>query len=100
VKYSNGKWGFSVQKQILVECGAKLDGKYPGDEIWREFFRRVGWRKGESYLNYSDLTFDLQNSFTGEFPGVCAEWLLVVAGRSWGRLAFSSLASRLVNCSR
>jgi hypothetical protein len=90
VHYSHGKWGFSVQKQIYVECGAKLDGKYPGDEIWREFCRRVGWRKGDAYLDYSDLTFELQNSSTGEFPalallegwvwvgGVCLWWGWVV----------------------
>ncbi|MEM9118809.1 MAG: GUN4 domain-containing protein [Cyanobacteria bacterium P01_F01_bin.56] len=90
-KYSNGKWGFSVQKQIYVECGAKLDGQYPGNEIWREFCRRVGWRKGESYLNYSDLTFDLENSSSGEFP-LLAAWSV--------GLGVSSLAFRLVNCSR
>ena len=33
VKYSQGKWGFNVQKRIYVECGAKLDGNYPGDKI-------------------------------------------------------------------
>jgi len=76
VNYSNGKWGFSVQKQIYVECGAKLDGKYPGNGIWREFCRRVGWRKGDSYLNYSDLTFDLKNSSTGEFPAQSAHWVI------------------------
>lgn len=78
VKYSKGKWGFSIQKQIYVECGAKLDGEYAGNEIWREFCRRVGWGgKGGSYLNYSDLTFDLKNSSTGEFPTLCV-------GGGWG----------------
>jgi hypothetical protein len=90
-KYSNGKWGFSVQKQIYVECGAKLDGQYPGNEIWREFCRRVGWRKGESYLNYSDLTFDLQNSSTGEFPAVVVGWGVGLGGLGWGIL-FSLLS--------
>lgn len=33
VKYSQGKWGFSVQKHIHVECDAKLDGTYLGDKI-------------------------------------------------------------------
>ena len=35
VKYSQERFGFSVQKQIYVKCGAKLDGNYPGDKIWR-----------------------------------------------------------------
>ena len=33
VQYSQGHFGFSVQKEIYVACGAKLDGKYPGDKI-------------------------------------------------------------------
>ncbi|MEO1069927.1 MAG: GUN4 domain-containing protein, partial [Cyanobacteria bacterium J06638_6] len=83
VKYSKGKWGFSVQKRIYVECGAKLNGKYPGDEIWYEFCRRVGWRKGDSYVSYSNLTFDLQKSSVGEFPV------------GWG---FAGLFSRIETC--
>ncbi len=70
VKYSQGKFGFSVQKQIYVECGAKLDGKYPGDKSWYEFCDRVGWRKDSSYLNnYSAPQANLSLSPTGEFPG-------------------------------
>lgn len=68
VHYSGGKWGFSVQKRIYVECGGKLDGNYPGKAIWHEFCRRVGWRKGQSYVAYSDLTFNLEISPAGEFP--------------------------------
>lgn len=54
-KYSQDKFGFSVQKKIYVECGAKLDGKYPGDKIWHEFCDRVGWRKADKYLSSKDL---------------------------------------------
>ncbi len=69
VQYSKGKWGFSVQKQIYVACGAdKLDGSYPGDAIWHEFCCRVGWRKGNRSVNYRDLTFNLEKSSAGEFP--------------------------------
>jgi hypothetical protein len=87
VKYSQGKWGFSVQKQIYADCGATLDGSFPSKEIWYDFCDRVGWRKGNSYVNYADLTFDLSISPVGEFP--CG-----------GGVSFSSLASRLVNCSK
>jgi hypothetical protein len=95
VNYSQGKFGFSVQKQIYVDCGAKLDGKYPGDKIWNEFSDRVGWRKGGNYLNYSDLTANPSLSPTGEFPGAGVEQGL------WGDVGVvvSSLGSRLVNCS-
>ncbi|RMF68264.1 MAG: transcriptional regulator, partial [Cyanobacteria bacterium J069] len=55
VKYSQGRFGFSVQKKIYVECGGKLDGNYPSDEIWNKFGDRVGWRKQNKWQNYSDL---------------------------------------------
>lgn len=67
VKYSKGQFGFSVQKQIYVECGAKLDGKYPGDKIWERFCDRVGWRKDGQWLHHSDLSPSL-SSQKGFFP--------------------------------
>ncbi|MCG8363475.1 MAG: GUN4 domain-containing protein, partial [Pseudanabaenales cyanobacterium] len=51
VHYSQGQFGFSVQKKIYVECGAKLDGKYPGDKIWSVFCDRIGWRVNENYIS-------------------------------------------------
>jgi energy-coupling factor transporter ATP-binding protein EcfA2 len=70
VQYSNGKFGFSVQKKIYVECGATLDGKYPGDEIWDKFGDRVGWRKDDKWLSSTDLKYDPRNSPIGELPVV------------------------------
>ena len=60
VKYSGGKFGFSVQKQIYIDCGAKLDGKYPGDKIWDEFCYTVGWRAKVKYIYYSAVKFSME----------------------------------------
>ena len=67
VKHSQGRFGFSVQKKIYVECGATLDGEYPGDKIWKEFGDRVGWKKKDKWLNYSDLSPSL-SSPQGNLP--------------------------------
>jgi hypothetical protein len=61
VKYSQRHFGFSVQKKIYVECGGKLDGNYPGDEIWEKFGDRVGWRKNSQWQKYSDLNPSLSS---------------------------------------
>jgi len=87
IVYSNRLFGFSVQKQIYVECGATLDGKFPGMEIWETFGDRVGWRKDGEWVSHSILTGDLGKSLRGEFPAGL--------GRGW----LSSLAQRLVDCS-
>ncbi|MGG6295915.1 GUN4 domain-containing protein [Leptolyngbya sp. AN02str] len=109
IKYSNGLFGFSVQKQIYVDCGATLDGEYPGDKIWGEFCDRVGWREDGNYLSYSALNPSLSSS-RGSLPFL---WVFVVVGvwvggvevvgvgsRNGGVVVVSSLSSRLVNCSR
>nr|WP_277881899.1 GUN4 domain-containing protein [Leptolyngbya sp. FACHB-541] len=48
VKYSNGKFGFSVQKEIYLECGGIPDGKYH-EEALEKFGDRVGWRKNKKW---------------------------------------------------
>jgi len=54
VKYSNGRFGFSVQKKIWLEVGGKLDYETEcklGDQL--------GWRK-EGEWDYYKITFKLQ----------------------------------------
>lgn len=88
VKYSNGRFGFSVQKRIWQEVGGKVE-----NETECRFFDRVGWfgKQGE-WLNYSDYMFSL-NAPVGHLPGGDSVW-----GRLDGSGGSSSLASRLVKC--
>ncbi|MFO5439644.1 MAG: GUN4 domain-containing protein [Dolichospermum sp.] len=68
VKYSNGKFGFSVQKQIWLELGGKLDGEYDRD-TFRKLGDRVGWRKNGEWLSYDSYTFSSTNALPGHLPG-------------------------------
>jgi len=87
VKYSQGQFGFSVQKQIYVETGNPLDGEYHGD-TYRKFAERVGWRKDDSWVYYRDLKpillFPPPENFRlgrGAFGGVrVGNWCGVVVG--------------------
>lgn len=74
VKYSKGKFGFSVQKKIYVdELGGTRDYN---KKIWYEFCAQVRWRKGKGsyrqggrYVRYSDLTFELLDTIPmGQIP--------------------------------
>ncbi|MDZ7957448.1 MAG: GUN4 domain-containing protein [Aulosira sp. DedQUE10] len=59
VKHSDGKFGFSVQQKIYMQCGAKLDGKYPGGKILKEFGYRVGWRISDGItIDIEDATYN------------------------------------------
>ncbi|MEH2127506.1 serine/threonine-protein kinase [Nostoc sp.] len=59
VKYSNGQFGFSVQKEIYLSVGGKVDGEYQ-QEVWEKFGARVGWRidSNDNWINYNKVTFD------------------------------------------
>ncbi|WP_322744292.1 GUN4 domain-containing protein [Planktothrix mougeotii] len=62
VEYSNGRFGFSVQKKIWLEVGGKVDY-----ETECKLGDRVGWRKNSNWMKYSDLAFSLQAP-VGHFP--------------------------------
>ncbi|MGI2904700.1 GUN4 domain-containing protein [Tolypothrix sp. VBCCA 56010] len=57
VKYSNGHFGFSVQKEIYLSVGGLADGKYY-KSAWEKLGDRVGWRVNRSWISYSSVTFD------------------------------------------
>ncbi|MFN6518586.1 MAG: GUN4 domain-containing protein [Nostoc sp. CreGUA01] len=57
VKYSDGRFGFSVQKEIYLSVGGKPDGKYY-KEAWEKFGDRIGWRMNSKWIHYNIVTFD------------------------------------------
>lgn len=93
VKFSGGKFGFSVQKKIYIDCGAKLDCQYPGDEIWYDFCDRIGWRKDNKYVNFASFTFDPSISPAGQIPSRVSGWELTRWRNSDGFPAVSDLLS-------
>jgi len=76
VEYSDGRFGFSVQKDIYRSLGGTRE--YSA-EIWEAFEARVGWREGGEWLLYDDLTFDL-SAPVGHLPVVRVEGDLVWSG--------------------
>ncbi|MEQ8974286.1 MAG: GUN4 domain-containing protein [Coleofasciculus sp. C1-SOL-03] len=76
VKYSQGRFGFSVQKRIWESIGGTENADY---EIYCIFCKRVGWgdRLGLrefSWLSCSDLTYNT-TAPVGHLPGGLLDWL-------------------------
>ncbi|MGL4502250.1 MAG: GUN4 domain-containing protein, partial [Planktothrix sp.] len=109
VKYSNGRFGFSVQKHIYQSLGGtrNYDRK-----VWSAFGDQVGWRVGGSWLYHTDdLKFN-QTAPKGHLPSVGDKTVSIGwdgVGVVWGWEArfkkrkrkwvvVSSLASRLADC--
>ncbi|MEM9484686.1 MAG: GUN4 domain-containing protein [Cyanobacteria bacterium P01_F01_bin.116] len=100
LKYSNNQLGFSVQKEIWVDVGGKLDfGKDRKSAViaFEKLGDQVGWRL-DGKLNFKGL-YDSPK----EKPGSLPFWTLRIQFYSIGfssLLGFSSLASRLAKCNR
>ncbi|MEH2182087.1 MAG: serine/threonine-protein kinase [Nostoc sp.] len=62
VKYSNGHFGFSVQKRIWLECGGKVD--YETECLLGD---RLGWRNNEGWVKDNEYNYSL-DSTQGHLP--------------------------------
>jgi tetratricopeptide (TPR) repeat protein len=72
VKYSKGRFGFSIQKEIWENSGGTENAEY---QIYCNFSKRVGWGDGNTSWFYScDLTFNNTAPF-GHLPGGLLNWL-------------------------
>ena len=65
LRFSNGKFGFSVQKEIYESVGGTRNYD---KEIWEKFCDKVGWRDGEKYVEYSKLNFNIYREQKGHLP--------------------------------
>jgi hypothetical protein len=75
VKYSNGKFGFSVQKEIYQSLGRDEDY-----ETVKKFADMVGWREDGKWKSYGELCFYGNHQPAGHLPGVgriCLCWVLL-----------------------
>jgi serine/threonine protein kinase len=99
VKYSNGHFGFSVQKSIWESLGGKPDAER---KTYQKFCDRIGWHGKGDLLYYSNLTFDI-TAPKGHLPSGRTGDIALLA-RLVGKLGgfgverISSLVSRLVSC--
>lgn len=99
VRYSHGRFGFSVQKHIWETVGGK-----PNADLltYQRFCDRVGWRVHDSPVWWSQLSFSI-DAPVGHLPCKCVEgdgWI----GRGWGVDGnlnwcwIGSLCSRVEGC--
>lgn len=76
VKYSQGHFGFSVQKRIYQNLG---ETRNYDRKIWEALGNEVGWRINNRWLSYNELNFGF-NGVRGHLPawgwhGVAFGWV-------------------------
>ncbi|BDA69168.1 hypothetical protein CAL7716_033340 [Calothrix sp. PCC 7716] len=101
VKYSDGKFGFSVQKEIYLIVGAEADGKYY-EEAWIKLAEKVGWKINDSWIICEEVTYG-NSAPIGHLPFWSSKVGIrerdSMRGVFWVGVMFSSLVSRLVRVS-
>ncbi|MBG1241392.1 GUN4 domain-containing protein [Nostoc sp. NZL] len=89
VKYSNARFGFSIQKRVWDSLGGKPDLDL---ETWKYFGECLGWRIKNNWKPYDFLSFTLAAP-AGQLPR--AVWSMRLDGR---RKRLCALTSRLIDC--
>ncbi|MFQ4136410.1 GUN4 domain-containing protein [Nodosilinea sp. PGN35] len=91
VKYSNNKFGFSIQKNIWQQCGRPQSS----GQSWNLFCVQVGWQDANKvhYLEHQETRASFDKAPLGEFPRLGRGWWGVV-----GVTGVSSIALRLESC--
>ena len=95
VKYSNGRFGFSVQNCIYQSLKNKHN-----QNIWEVFGDKLGWRKDGRWLYYREINFT-QTASEGHLPIIIGVYLGSTTNyEEWfsSVKVVSSLFSRLVTC--
>jgi serine protease Do len=91
LKYSQNRFGFSVQKKIWVDNGGKFDGESDWD-TYEKLGNKVGWKMGDQKMgiygfDHSQTTFNI-NAPRGHLPvaRVRRDGLGCSETRVWGLL--------------
>ena len=116
--YSNSKFGFSIQKQIWLECGGEIGKDYFYDhEGFRKLAAKVGWyhpQKAEwrTYTEFMNSTKNAQNALPASLPcryanshgefrfDMCTSEGSLFSKPIGLHVYISSLAQRLIECNR
>ncbi|MEH2276357.1 MAG: GUN4 domain-containing protein [Nostoc sp.] len=89
IKYSKGRFGFSIQKKIYLEFCKKANRVYMHyeDDAWKKFGDAIGWRVNGKWIWHSEASFDIsapQGHLPIVFPKITEplEQACLVAGLS------------------
>jgi hypothetical protein len=92
VKYSNGRFGLSVQLPIYIETGNR-PGKLITDDAYTKFGDRLGWRYNGDWIIFIEKLNYTLDAPMGHLPNPRPEYSI-----TGGRLQYSTLAQRMVQC--
>ena len=91
VKYSQGRFGFSVQLNIYKSCGGDREATIEENQkLVEEWGKKLGWRKNDQWLRCEDLDYSL-NAPLGCHP---SQWW----NSPYGNKMTNYFLARLMSC--
>ena len=92
-RYSNGKFGLSVQNEIYLDTGPKIHD-YQNKETFYKFCNRIGWRANNKWAS---ISYNI-NSPKGHLPFLIADDQEI---KNWGKLGwFHCLSTKISECNK
>lgn len=73
MRYSEQQFGFSVQKDIYLQCHTEIDGEPQFRETIEKFCDRVSWEIDKRYITYSEAQFT-DSAPKGHLPAVALRY--------------------------
>ena len=92
VKYSQGKFGFSIQKHIWQSVGGSPNSDR---DTWNKFSTEVKWFDEKNWKDYKSLPFSLVDNAKGNLPALCHTRELGSFGSKLGWLNWDSLEDHI-----
>lgn len=89
---SDGRFGLRTQNRLLAET---MSEGYPGNEVWRQFGRAVGWVEGREWIVAEDVDYS-DEAPDGHLPWVPGFGTVVNTGRIYD--GFRSFYNRYNAC--
>jgi GUN4-like len=94
ISYSNGRFGFSKQRDIYLSVGGHAGGQHER-EAWDKFGSRVGWKQSKGWITSNKMNFS-SSAAVGHFPALSYQQVFPLS--PWNNVWLPSLISHLGTC--
>jgi GUN4-like len=94
IAYSNGRFGFSKQRDIYLSVGGHAGGQHER-EAWEKFGSRVGWKQSKGWIISNKMNF-ISSAAVGHFPAISYQQMFPLS--PWNNVWLPSLVSHLGTC--
>lgn len=91
-KHSDGRFGFTAQFKIFVETG-NMPGKLAFPYFYDDFGTRVGWRKDDQWITFTENLIYNLDAPIGHLPTLRSEYDI-----TGGQMLYTAITEKMMEC--